>query len=256
MNIESLQPLLKRLRLTGLLETYEQRLLQARESNLNHQEFLALILQDEIQRRDANCLINRLRRAKFDSHKTLEGLKLERYPKKQQQIIRELSCNNYLKEHQHIIIVGPTGTGKTHLAQALGHQACRQNYNVRFIRAQVLYRKLIASRADKTWEKEFKQFASAHLLIIDDFGLQTLTVTQAEDLYELIAEREFKGSFIITSNRKVEAWLDLFPDKVMANAALDRLANNAHHVVLTGESYRRKMGPQNIKNSQALLEGK
>lgn len=144
--------------------------------------------------------------------------------------------------------MGPTGTGKTHLAQALGHQACRQGKSVRFIRAQALHHILTASRADRSWQIELKKFLAPKLLIIDDFGLQALTVTQAEDIYELIAERYLKGSFIFTSNRKVEAWMDLFPDKVMANAALDRLSNQAHHIVLTGESYRRKNSPM-LKNS-------
>lgn len=249
MNTETLQPLLTRLRLNGLLETLEQRLIQARDSGLSHQEFITLLLQDEIQRRDANCLTKRLGRAKFEEIKTFEGFELNYYPAKQQQNIRDLMCGNYLKEYQHILIMGPTGTGKTHLAQALGHQACRQRYSVRFIRAQSLYRTLMASRADRTWEKEFKKFVSPTLLIIDDFGLQALAASQAEDIYELIAERALKGSLIFTSNRNVEAWLDLFPDKVMANAALDRLANNAHHVVLTGESYRRKTSPNASKTT-------
>jgi DNA replication protein DnaC len=140
-----------------------------------------------------------------------------------------------------------TGTGKTHLAQALGHQACRQGKTVRFIRANNLFRKLLASRADQTWEQIFKKFLQPELLILDDFGLKTLTMTQAEDIYELIAERHLKGSFIITSNRGVEAWLELFPDPVMANAALDRLSHQAHHIILEveGESYRKKNRPKN-----------
>lgn len=233
--------LLVRLRLKGLLETYEQRLVQARDSGLSHREFITLLLQDEVQRRDANILIKRVKRARFEETKTLEGLHLERYPVKEQNIIRELAIGCYIKENRHIVIMGPAGTGKTHLAQALGHHACRQGISVRFVRAQALYRRLEASRADRSWDQEFKKLLSPKLLIIDDFGLQALTETQAEDIYELIAERYLKGSFIITSNRKVEAWLDIFPNEVMANAALDRVSNQAHHIVLTGESYRRKM---------------
>jgi DNA replication protein DnaC len=249
MNIEILKPLLKRLGLTGFLETLESRLLQARDSSLTYEEFITLLLQDEAQRRDARNFIKRVSRAKFEEGKTLEGLQLSCYPVKEQQVIRELSCGNYLNEHQHILIMGPTGTGKTHLAQALGQQACRQGKSVRFIRAQALHHILTASRADNSWQMELKKFLSPKLLIIDDFGLQALTMTQSEDIYELIAERYLKGSFIFTSNRKIEAWMDLFPEKVMANAALDRLAHHAHHIVLTGESYRRKNSPM-LKNSK------
>jgi len=243
MNIEVLRPLLKRLGLTGFLETFEQRLLQARDSNLTHEEFITLLLQDEAQRREGNNFLKRVNRAKFEEPKTLEELQLTCYPAKEQQLIRDLASGSYLKEYQHILIMGPTGTGKTHLAQALGQQACRQGKSVRFIRAQTLHHTLTASRADNSWQTELKKFISPKLLIIDDFGLQALSMIEAEDIYELIAERYLKGSFIFTSNRKIEAWMDLFPEKVMANAALDRLAHHAHHIVLAGESYRRKNSP-------------
>ena len=150
----------------------------------------------------------------------------------------------YLKSSQHIILMGPTGTGKTHLAQALGNLACRHGYTVRFIRANAFLREMQASRADNTWEQKLKKFLSPDLLILDDFGLKTLTSQESDDMYELIADRANKGSFIITSNRTVDAWLKLFPDPVMANAALDRLANNAHQIILEGESFRKKNRPQ------------
>ena len=133
MNIEIIKPLLKRLRLTGFLETFEQRLLQARDNNLTQEEFITLLLQDEAQRRDAGNFLKRISQAKFEEPKTLEGLELARYPVKEQQLIRELASGSYLREYQHILIMGPTGTGKTHLAQALGQQACRQGKSVRFM---------------------------------------------------------------------------------------------------------------------------
>ena len=158
--------------------------------------------------------------------------------------MRHLMTDSYLRNKEHVIIVGPTGTGKTHLAQALGMQACRKGFNVRFIATNNLYRILQASRADETWKKEFAKFTKVDLLIIDDFGLKALTSVQSDDFYELVANRFFAKPCIITSNRAVEGWLELFPDPVMANAALDRLANRAHHIVLDGESYRKKMRPQ------------
>lgn len=139
--------------------------------------------------------------------------------------------------------MGPTGTGKTHLAQAFGHQACRQGYSVHFIHANMLLRRFHASRADDSWEKLFRKLLCFDLLIIDDFGLKNLTHSQADDVYELIAERYLKKSIIVTSNRKVEGWVELFPDPVMANAVLDRLSNLSHHIVLEGSSYRRERRP-------------
>lgn len=140
--------------------------------------------------------------------------------------------------------MGTTGAGKTHLAQGLGHHACRQGKSVLFTRASLLFRSLMAARADNTWSKLFKRLMQPDLLIIDDFGLRVMTQLEAEDIYELIAERHLKGSIIVTSNRSVEGWLGLFPDPVMANASMDRLAHQAHHIALdTEESFRKKMRP-------------
>lgn len=230
---------LKRLRLSGVMESYDVRLSQARENALSHSEWLELLLQDEIQRRDNTALIERIKSAKFEQDKIIEAFELNRYPLKIQHLIRDLTIGHYLKENQGILIVGPTGTGKSHLAQALGHQACRQGKRVRFIRAAQLFRDMHASRADHTWEKTLKRFITPELLIIDDFGLTALTFSQAEDLYEIIAQRLLKSSLIFTSNRKIEAWVDLFPDAAMGNAALDRLVSQSHTIVLEGESYRR-----------------
>lgn len=234
---------LKKLRLSGILDTFENRLTQARETALSHTEWLSLLFQDEIQRREGQAALERFKRAQFEQEKTFEGYELARYPLAIQQLIRDLMSCHYLTEHQHILIVGPTGTGKSHLAQALGHQACRQGKSVRFIRAAVLLRQTLASRADQTWERVLKRFIAPDLLIIDDFGLSPLSFVQAEDFYELIAQRHLKSSLILTSNRKIEAWVDLFPDPAMGNAAVDRLANQAHHILLEGESYRRQMRP-------------
>jgi len=243
MSIEILQQPLVRLRLNGLLETMEMRLEQARQQGLAHLEFLQLLLQDEIVRRDANALSKRLNRAKFEANQTFENMLLEHYPAKIQQRIRELQTNHYVQQHKHIIIMGPTGTGKTHLAQSLGHVSCCQGHTTRFVRANAFFRELEASRADNSWQVTFKKYLTPKLLILDDFGLTSLTPQQADDIYELIAERAGKGSFILTSNRTVDGWVKLFPDPVMANAALDRLANNAYQLILVGESYRKKMAP-------------
>ena len=240
---EALTQQLSRLRLKGLLETLEMRFEQATQQSMAHHDFLELVLQDEVQRREVHSIAKRLQSAKFENQQSFEGLILEHYPIKVQKTIRSLQNNQYLEHHQHVIAMGPAGTGKTHLAEALGNLACRKGYTTRFIRANAFLRKMNASRADNTWEQEFKKFLAPRLLILDDFGLKILSGQEADDIYELIAERANRGSFIITSNRTIDAWVKLFPDPVMANAALDRLANNAHQLVLEGESYRKKNRP-------------
>ena len=240
---EALTQQLARLRLKGILETLTMRVEQAATQNLPPLDFLELILQDEVQRRETQCILKRLQKARFEQAQSFDDLSMEAYPLKTQQTIRTLQNNQYLELNKHVIVMGPTGTGKTHLAQALGNLACRKGYSTRFIRANAFLREMHASRADNSWEKAFKSFLSPKLLILDDFGLKTLSGQEADDIYELIAERANQGSFIMTSNRTVDAWIKLFPDPVMANAALDRLANNAFQLVLEGESYRKKNRP-------------
>jgi len=234
---------LKKLSLFAMVDTLETRAEQAIEEGLSHQEWLSLLLQDEQERRDNQALQRRITLAKFEHLQTFEGLDLSCYPLKVQQKMRDLKCGHYLEAKQNIIIMGPTGTGKTHLAQALGHDACRQGKNVRFIRATLMWRELYASRAVNKWEQVFKKFKQADLLILDDFGLSAMSHTQAEEIYELVAECYQKSSIIVTSNRVVEHWIELFPEATTANATLDRLANNAHQLLLECESYRKKTRP-------------
>jgi DNA replication protein DnaC len=241
---ETLTSQLNRLKLKGLLETLEVRLQQAEANHLTAAEFLQLSLQDEITRREAASLKRRLQSASFESKYTFENMLFDHYPSKVQRHIRDLQAGGYLHEGKSIIIMGPTGTGKTHLAHALGHIACCRGLSTRFIRTQAMLRELQASRADLSWSKVFAKYLKPKLLILDDFALKSMSAEQAEDIYELIAERIHKGNFIITSNRTVDAWVKLFPDPVMANAALDRLANNAHQIILEGDSFRKRGRPK------------
>jgi DNA replication protein DnaC len=244
-----LQDKLKILHLGGILQSLDLRLRQAESSQLGYGEFFELLVQDEIERREMKKLNLRLSRAAFEEEKTLEGFDFSFNPKLNGRLIRDLSTCGFIQKGEHVLLYGPAGTGKSHIAQAIGHQACRQGYDVLFTKAVKLFRYLLQGRADESWESRMKRYLSADLLIIDDFGLSQLTATQAEDFYEIVSERHLRSSILITSNRPPQDWVALFPDPVMANSALDRLAHHAHHLIMEGESYRRKLIPKSDPKS-------
>lgn len=245
MNLDHhLQNQLKTLRLGGVLETLDLRVKQAQKDSLGYLEFFQILLQDEVERREARKLNLRLSKASFEEEKTLETFDFSSAPKLNARLIRDLGNCAFIEKREHVLLYGSAGVGKTHLAQALGHQACRLGYDVLFTKAVKLFRFLLASRADHSWEKRIKKYLSPDLLIIDDFALSALTAMQAEDFYEIVTERYLKSSIILTSNRPPQDWVPLFPDPVMANSALDRLAHHAHHIIAEGDSYRRKLSPK------------
>lgn len=202
MNLEhQLENQLKVLRLGGMLQSLELRLQQAHSSALGHLEFLQLLVQDEIERREAKKLNLRLSRASFEQQKTLEEFDFTFNPKINARVIRDLASCLFIEKREHVLLYGSTGTGKSHIAQALGHQACRKGYDVLFCKAVKLFRPLLAARADHSWERRIKKYLHPDLLIIDDFGLTALSPVQAEDFYEIVAERHLNASIVITSNR-------------------------------------------------------
>ena len=235
---------LKSLRLSGILQSLDIRIKQAQNASLGYLEFLHLIIQDEAERREAKKLQIRLIKASFEEEKTIEGFDCSFNPKINARTIHDLSTCIFIEKKEHVLLYGPAGVGKTHLAQAIGHQACRLGYKVLFAKATKIFRSLMASRADNLWENKIKKYLNPDLLIIDDFALCSLTQTQAEDFYEIVSQRHLKSSTIITSNRPPQDWIPLFPDPVMANSAMDRLAHHAHHLVMEGESFRKKLRPK------------
>ena len=236
---------LRKLKLGGFLESLELRLTQAKNDDLSHIAFLALVIQDEIERREAKKLTQRLRQASFEEEKTLEGFDFAFNPRIKRSTVTDLATCLFIEKKEHVLIYGKAGVGKTHLAEALGHEACRRGYTTLFIKSAKMLRAMFAARADQSWERQLKKYVRADLLIIDDFGLTALTPTQAEDFYEIVTERHLRSSIVITSNRPPEDWVGLFPDPVMANSALDRLSHHAHHIMIDeGESYRRKLSPK------------
>jgi len=231
---------LRNLRLTGMLETLEVRLKQAEEQNSGYLEFFATVIEDEYERRQAKRLLKRLKKAGFEEEKTIEGFDFSFNPGVPVKRIKQLANCAYIERRENIFLMGPVGAGKTHIAQALGHIACRMGYDVIFTKAIKMFRHLNGGRADNTLQERMKRYTSIQLLIIDDFGLKPLSPAQSDDFYEVISERYMKRSTIFTSNRAIEDWHGLFPDPIIANSIMDRIAHNAHQIVMTGESYRNR----------------
>jgi len=231
-------PGLKRLRLSGILETLDVRNDQAIDGRWSYIEFLARLVEDEVERREQKQLGLRLRRAALDTTKTLEGFDFNFNPMINRQQVLDLAACTYIRQKRNVLICGPTGVGKTHLAQALAHEACRRGYDVLFINTQRMLQHLHGGRADGTFERRLQAYLRPDLLVLDDFGLKPLRPPGPEDLYDVINERYERASIMLTSNRAPSEWPDLFGDPLLASAGLDRLADNAHTLVITGSSFR------------------
>ena len=240
MATNELKQTLKRLRLSGLLATLGDRVAYAKGVKLSYVEFLELLLQDEVHRREQNSLNKRMKYASLDSNQTLERFDWDAKVTVDRDTIKELFSLEFIDRCENVILCGPVGVGKTFLANALAHSACRRGKKVLLSRAHKIFKTLLQSRADNSFEKELIRFISPALLLIDDFGLQKLTHQEANDFYEIVVERYGRASTIITSNRHIDEWEALFDDPILANSALDRLAHNAYQLIIEGESYRKK----------------
>ena len=236
--LHPLEPMLKSLRLSGILETLEVRKQQAVEEQWSFTDFLARLLQDEVERRAQKQLATRIRRAPLNTQKTLETFDFNFNPSINRQLIQELSTASFVREKRNILICGPTGTGKSHVAQGLAHSVCRQGFNVLFTTADQMVRNLRASRADDSYDRRLQQYLRCDLLVIDDFGLKPLTPPGPQDMYDVISGRYESGSILLTSNRAPSEWMGLFQDPLLGSAGLDRLVHNAYAIVISGASYR------------------
>lgn len=237
--IPELTPQLKQLRLSGILDSLEARNRMAIDSKLAYTEFLALLIGDEVARRDHKKFALRLRRASFRSEKSLDQFDFDRVPTLNRAVVHDLATGRYLHEKVAVCIAGPTGTGKSHLAQALGHCAVRQDHDVLFTTQSQLVGSLHAARAIGNYERRFQQLTRVGLLIIDDYGLKPLRPPHDEDFHDLIAERYERAATILTSNLDFDEWGDAFSaNRMLGAATVDRLRHGAYRIILDGPSFR------------------
>lgn len=235
---DELVPLPKKLRMSGVLQTLELRTRQAVDDSLAHSEFLYRLLADEVERRDAKHLDQRLRRACFEQLKTIEDFDFHFNPSVPKAKVLELGTCAFVERHENVLIVGNAGVGKSHLAQALGLRACRAGHTVLYASAHEVFTQLRAARADGSYERRLARYTTPDLLVLDDLGLRPLVHDEPDDLFEIIRQRYERAATIITSNRDVDEWPPLFANPLLASAALDRLLHHAHVMVIEGDSYR------------------
>lgn len=236
--IDELIPILKKLKLSGVLQSLELRVRQTVEDNVHPAEFLMRLLNDEVERRNEKLLEQRIRKAAFQPNKTFENFDFLFNPKVPKAKLIDLATCTFVGRKENVLLLGQTGVGKSHLAQALGHRACLAGHDVHYVPAHQMLASLRAARADGSYDRKLARLASVDLLIVDDLGLHPLKQEEPTDLYELIRVRYEGGAMVITSNRDVEEWPPLFADPLLAGAAMDRLLHHAHVVTIEGDSFR------------------
>jgi DNA replication protein DnaC len=238
MTTSQLVPNLKRLRLSGILDTLDVRREQAIGEQWTYEEFLMRLLQDEVERRNQKQLALRIRRSGINTTKTLTSFDFAFNPIINRQQVYDLATCAFIREHRNVLICGQTGVGKSHLAQAMAHEAARQGFDILLTTAHRMLTHLHAGRADGSEARRLAMYLRPDLLVIDDFGLKPMPPSGPSDMYDVISERYEKASIVLTSNRAPAEWQELWGDPLLASAGLDRLADRATVLTITGPSYR------------------
>ena len=231
---------LKALNLSSMARNLEGLLRQAQETGTNYEEFLLDLTGAELQARAENRLNRRMKESKFPLLKPIETFDLEAVPDLDIRLFRDLAGGGFIQEHRNIIFLGRSGTGKTHMATALGIEACKNNFRTRFVTCYGLVNELVEARQERALQRLLQKYVRYDLLILDELGYIPFSKEGAELLFQVLAERHEKGSVIITTNLGFADWTRVFGDPAMTAALLDRLTHKAHIITCSWESYRLK----------------
>jgi DNA replication protein DnaC len=244
MNLIELDRALRQLRLGGMAAVLETRLRQAQAESMAPIDLISCLVSDELTRRGDRLLERRRKQAEFrDPHKTLDNFDFSFNPKMNRSLVYELATGTFIARHQDALALGPPGTGKSHLAQAIGQAAIQQGYRVLYRETHHLLEELAEAAIDDTRKQRMEFLASVPLLILDDLGMRKLPLTAAEDLLEIIMRRYERASTLVTSNRPVEDWGKLLGDTAAVSAMLDRLLHHGHLLKCGPRSWRTKTNP-------------
>jgi DNA replication protein DnaC len=241
---EQIKAQLKKLKLSGMRDYLETRLIEANSNQLSYTEFLCSLLLDEIETRKQNKLNRLISQAHIGSEATMETFDFKFSPYIPVTHIKTLATCEFLNKGENVIFLGPTGTGKTHLAKALCHQTCRRYRSALFKSFFEFFKELKIMELDGKLDNYLKKLLKIDVLVIDDFAFRKIDAAETELFYYIVDERYQTKSMIFTSNRALSDWAAIFPDPVTANAIMDRLAHSAHQIVMKGESYRSKQKPK------------
>lgn len=238
--MNTLKSRLRLFKLSGIYNSIEERLSFAKERSLGYIEFLELLMEDEYNNRRDNSYRKRYAMAKLSSYKTIEDFDFAFQPSIDKRAINDCLTCSFVKERQNIVFIGNPGTGKTHLAIAIGIKALMKGHKVLFTSVSEMLHNLYMSKADNSYYQKVNLYLTPDLLILDELGFRKLPGYNADDFFEVISRRYEKGSVIITTNKSFEDWGEIFADNTLASAILDRVVHYSAIIKINGQSYRAK----------------